>query len=47
VEHGDALDTLGDYLALVNGLSAEALSAAAKKFLGEENRARFVLLPEK
>ncbi|MFO0072519.1 MAG: M16 family metallopeptidase, partial [Gemmatimonas sp.] len=47
VEHGDALDTLGDYLTLVNGLTAESLSAAARKFLSEENRARFVLLPEK
>jgi len=47
VEHGDALDTLGDYLTLVNGLTAEELSAAARKFLSEENRARFVLLPEK
>ena len=46
VEAGDPLETLGDYLTLINGLSAEKLAATAKKFLGEENRARFVLLPE-
>jgi zinc protease len=47
VENGDPLETIGDYLTLVNGLTAEKLAAAAKKFLSEENRARFVLLPEK
>jgi zinc protease len=46
VEHGDPLETLGDYLSLVNGLTVDTLSAAARKFLSEENRARFVLLPE-
>lgn len=46
VENGDPLETLGDYITLINGLSAEKLAATAKKFLGEENRARFVLLPE-
>jgi zinc protease len=46
VENGDPLETLGDYLTLINGLSAEKLAAAAKTFLSEENRARFVLLPE-
>lgn len=47
VENGDPLDTIGDFLTLVNGLTAERLGAAAKRFLAEENRARFVLLPEK
>ena len=47
VENGDALETIGDFLTLVNGLTAEKLGAAAKRFLAEENRARFVLLPEK
>jgi zinc protease len=47
LEHGDPLETIGDYLTLVNGLTADKLAASAKKFLGEENRARFVLLPEK
>jgi zinc protease len=46
VENGDPLETLGDYLTLINGLSAEKLAATAKTFLSEENRARFVLLPE-
>jgi zinc protease len=46
VENGDPLETIGDYLTLINGLSAEKIAATAKKFLGEENRARFVLLPE-
>ena len=47
VENGDPLETIGDYLTLVNGLTVEKLAAAAKQFLGGENRARFVLLPEK
>lgn len=47
VENGDPLETIGDYLTLVNGLTVEKLAAAAKTFLSEENRARFVLLPEK
>lgn len=47
VENGDPLETLGDYVTLINGLTADKLAATAKKFLGEENRARFVLLPEK
>jgi zinc protease len=46
VEYGDSLDTMGDYLTLINGLTVEKLSAAAQKFLVESNRARFVLLPE-
>ena len=47
VENGDPLETIGDYITLINGLTVERLSAAAQKFLSEENRARFVLLPEK
>jgi zinc protease len=47
VENGDPLETIGDYVTLINGLTVEKLGAAAKKFLTEENRARFVLLPEK
>ena len=46
VENGDPLETIGDYITLINGLTVEKLSAAAKKFLVESNRARFVLLPE-
>ena len=47
VEHGDPLETMGDYITLINGLTADKLAATAKRFLSEENRARFVLLPEK
>jgi zinc protease len=46
-EYGDSLETMGDYLTLVNALTADKLFAAAKQFLNETNRARFVLLPEK
>jgi zinc protease len=46
VEYGDPLETIGDYITLINGLTVEKLSAASKKFLVESNRARFVLLPE-
>lgn len=46
-EYGDPLETMGDYLTLVNGLTAEKLFAAAKLYLNEANRARFVLMPEK
>lgn len=46
VENGDPLETIGDYITFINGLTAEKLAATAKKFLTEENRARFVLLPE-
>lgn len=46
-EYGDPLETMGDYLTLVNGLTADKLFAAAKQYLNETNRARFVLLPEK
>jgi zinc protease len=46
-EYGDPLESMGDYLTLVNGLTAEKLFAAAKQYLNETNRARFVLLPEK
>ena len=47
VQTGAPLATLlqdGD--AQVAGLSAAALHAAAQRYLTEENRARFVLLPE-
>jgi len=47
VEYDEPLETLGDFLTLVNGLTAEQLHAAARAYLTEANRARFVLLPEK
>jgi predicted Zn-dependent peptidase len=31
---------------MIAGLTAEKLAAAAKQYLSEANRARFVLLPE-
>ena len=47
VEYGDRLEGIGaDDEGRIAGLSAEMLAAAARRYLGEENRARFVLLPE-
>ena len=46
VEHGDPLDTMGDTMTLINGLTVDKLAAAAKTYLTEQNRARFVLLPD-
>ncbi len=47
LENGDALSTVMADDALIAGLTVEKLTAAAKLFLDETNRARFVLLPEK
>ncbi|MEN9508845.1 MAG: hypothetical protein RLZZ621_1408, partial [Gemmatimonadota bacterium] len=47
VEYGDPLTGIGDEVGRIQGLTAEGLAAAAKQFLSETNRARFVLLPEK
>ncbi len=46
LENGDDLGTIGNEDPMIAGLTAEKLAAAAKKFLTEANRARFVLLPE-
>lgn len=46
LENGDDLGTIGAEDPLMAGLTAEKLSTAAKKYLTEANRARFVLLPE-
>ena len=46
LENGDDLGTIGAEDPLMAGLTAEKLAAAAKKYLTEANRARFVLLPE-
>lgn len=46
-ENGDPLESIGGEEALYASLSADKLAAAAKKYLSEANRARFVLLPEK
>lgn len=46
VENGDPLEELAAEEQLYAGLTVEKLAAAAKKFLDEGNRARFVLLPE-
>jgi len=47
VENSEPLESMGDYLTLVNSLTVDKLFAAAKVYLNEANRARFVLLPEK
>ncbi|WP_309670688.1 insulinase family protein [Gemmatimonas sp.] len=46
LENGDDLGTIGNEDPMIAGLTAEKLAAAAKKYLTEANRARFVLLPE-
>lgn len=47
VENGDPLDGPIEDEARIGGLTADKLAAAARKYLVETNRARFVLLPEK
>jgi zinc protease len=47
VENGDPLDGPTDDETRIGGLTADKLAAAAKRYLVETNRARFVLLPEK
>ena len=46
LENGDDLGTIGNEDSMIAGLTAEKLAAAARKYLTETNRARFVLLPE-
>jgi len=46
LENGDDPTTVFSNEALIAGLTAEALLGAAKEFLSEEKRARFVLMPE-
>ncbi len=46
LENGDDLGTIGNEDPMIAGLTAEKLATAAKKYLTEANRARFVLLPE-
>ncbi len=47
LDNGDDVTTVLADDALIAGLTAEKIAAAAKKFLNETNRARFLLLPEK
>lgn len=46
IESGDDFATINASDALIAGLTADKLAAAAKHYLDETNRARFVLLPE-
>ena len=46
LENGDDLGTIGNEDPMIASLTAEKLAAAAKRYLTEVNRARFVLLPE-
>lgn len=46
LESGDDVTAVLSSDALITGLTADKIAAAAKKFLAETNRARFVLLPE-
>jgi len=46
LDNGDDVLTVFADDALIAGLTAEKLAVAAKKFLDQTNRARFVLLPE-
>jgi len=46
LENGDDLGTIGNEDPMIASLTAEKLAAAAKRYLTETNRARFVLLPE-
>jgi len=46
LDNGDDVLTVYAEDALIAGLTAEKLAAAARKYLDETNRARFVLLPE-
>jgi zinc protease len=47
LEYGEPWSTLDRRDALIAGLSVERLAAAARRYLDETNRARFVLVPEK
>ena len=46
VEFGEDLGSIGNEDPMIAGLTAEKLAVAAKQYLTEANRARFVLLPE-
>ena len=46
LENGDDLGTIGNEDSMIAGLTSDKLAAAAKRYLTEVNRARFVLLPE-
>ena len=46
LENGDDLGTIGNEDPMIASLTAEKLATAAKRYLTEVNRARFVLLPE-
>jgi len=46
LENGDDLGTIGNEDPMIAALTTEKLATAAKKYLTEANRARFVLLPE-
>jgi zinc protease len=46
LDNGEDVTTVFADDALIAGLTVEKLAAAAKKYLDETNRARFVLLPE-
>ncbi len=46
LDYGDDVTTVFANDALIAGLTSDKLAAAAKRFLDETNRARFVLLPE-
>ena len=46
LEYGDDLSTIGSEDVMIASLTADKLAAAAKRYLTESNRARFVLLPE-
>ena len=46
LEYGDDVNDVFSDDALIAGLTAEKIAAAAKVYLNEANRARFVLLPE-
>lgn len=46
IENGDDFSTVNASDALISGLTADKIAVAAKHYLDETNRARFVLLPE-
>ena len=46
IDYNEPFSTINERDALISGLTAEKMQAAAKKFLDETNRAKFVLLPE-
>jgi len=47
LDNGDDVTAVLSDDALISGLTAEKIAVAAKKYLNEANRARFLLLPEK